>query len=223
MENNESKPVGRPKAAQEAPQVLTAFEHLQEAFKSIAKEQGIDKPNTRMIAIVITNLYRGDGKNFILKTRQELRGSVAATRTSRAVAEKPTGGRETQRRSPVTILGNLDNSESRASRLQRQAQKSGVTLESEPVAAAVNPAPVEKVRAARVESRPPVEDNERNLSPLNTDEAKVAATSWPKDIVKAFGQARIKATLMEMGHIEADFKDRSATQLAVMLKNKIND
>lgn len=215
--DNETKLVGRARAAQEAPQSLTAFEHLKEAYILLAKEQGIDKPNTRMVAIVITNLYRGEGKNFVLKTRQEVRGSVSATRTSRAVAEKPTGGRETQRRSPVTILGNLDNGDSRASRLQRQAQKSGVTLESEQVAVAVNAAPVEKSLAARVE------DNEKNLSPLNTDEAKVAATSSPKDIARVFGQARIKATLMKMGHIESAFKDRSGTQLAVMLKKALND
>jgi len=221
--DTETKQVGRPKAAQEAPQVLTAYEHLQEAFKSIAKEQGIDKPNTRMLAIVITNLYRGEGKNFILSVRQTLRGSVAATRTARAVAEKPRGERETQQRSLTTTLGNSDISASKTSRLQRQAQRLGVTLEGAPVVAADKPAPVKTTPPAKVEMPTRDESQEKNLSPLNTDEAKVAATSSPKDIARVFGQARIKATLMKIGHLEEDFKDRSATQLAVMLKKDLND
>jgi len=223
MENTETKPVGRPKAAQEAPQALTAFEHLQEAYSLIARDQGVDKPNTRMIAIVITNLYRGEGKNFILSVRQGLRGSVAATRTARTVAEKPRGVRETPQRSPTTTLGNSDNNASKTSRLQRQAQRLGETLEGAPVAAADKPAPAKTTPPAKVEMPTPDESQEKNLSPLNTDEAKVAATSSPKEIARVFGQARIKATLMKMGHIEEDFKDRSGTQLAVMLKKAIND
>lgn len=221
--DNETKPVGRPKAAQEAPLVLTAFEHLQEAYMLLAKEQGIDKPNVRMIAVVITNLYRGDGKTFILKFRQTLRGSVAATRTARAVAEKPRGARETPQRSPTTTLGNADNNESKSIRLQRQAQRLGETLGVTQVVAADKPAPVKNTAPSKVEMPTHDESQERNLSPLNTDEAKVAATSSPKDIARVFGHARIKATLMEMGQIEDDFKDRSATQLAVMLKKALND